>query len=59
MHDIKYIRENPEEFDAALAKRGVAAVAQNILRLDEQSRALKTRLQDGQARRNEASKAIG
>ncbi len=59
MHDIKYIRENPEEFDAALAKRGVAAVAQNILLLDEQSRALKTRLQDGQARRNEASKAIG
>jgi seryl-tRNA synthetase len=59
MHDIKYIRENPEEFDAALARRGVEAVAQNILRLDEQSRALKTQMQDGQARRNEASKAIG
>ncbi|ATW03766.1 serine--tRNA ligase [Sphingorhabdus sp. YGSMI21] len=59
MHDIKYIRENPEDFDAALAKRGVEAVAQNILRLDEQSRALKTEIQEGQARRNEASKAIG
>jgi len=59
MHDIKYIRENPEDFDAALAKRGVEAVAQNILALDEQSRALKTQMQDGQARRNEASKAIG
>jgi seryl-tRNA synthetase len=59
MHDIKYIRENPEEFDAALAKRNVEALAQNILVLDEQSRALKTQLQDGQARRNEASKAIG
>lgn len=59
MHDIKYIRENPEEFDAALAKRGVEAVAQNLLSLDEQSRALKTELQNGQARRNEASKAIG
>ncbi len=59
MHDIKYIRENPEEFDAALARRGVEAVAQNILGLDEQSRALKTQMQDGQARRNEASKAIG
>ena len=55
MHDIKYIRENPEEFDAALAKRGVAAVAQNILRLDEQSRALKTRLQDGHAGRTTES----
>lgn len=59
MHDIKYIRENPEEFDAALAKRGVEAVVQNILALDEHSRALKTQMQDGQARRNEASKAIG
>tara|TARA_R110002020_G_scaffold114385_1_gene263067 strand:- start:346 stop:1626 length:1281 start_codon:yes stop_codon:yes gene_type:complete len=59
MHDIKYIRENPEVFDAALAKRGVESVARNILALDEQSRALKTELQNGQARRNEASKAIG
>lgn len=59
MHDIKYIRENPQEFDAALAKRGVESVAQNILALDEHSRALKTQMQEGQARRNEASKAIG
>ncbi|NCN84420.1 MAG: serine--tRNA ligase [Sphingomonadales bacterium] len=59
MHDIKYIRENPEFFDAALSKRGVEAVARNLLALDEQSRALKTELQNGQARRNEASKAIG
>ena len=59
MHDIKYIRENPEEFDAVLMKRGVEAVGQKILSLDEQSRALKTELQNGQARRNEASKAIG
>jgi seryl-tRNA synthetase len=59
MHDIKYIRENPEEFDAALARRGVEAAAHNILALDEQSRALKTQMQDSQARRNEVSKAIG
>jgi seryl-tRNA synthetase len=59
MHDIKYIRENPEDFDAALAKRGADPVARNLLALDEQSRALKTELQNGQARRNEASKAIG
>lgn len=59
MHDIKYIRENPEVFDAALAKRGVESVAGNLLALDEQIRALKTELQNGQARRNEASKAIG
>jgi len=59
MHNIKYIRDNPDDFDAALAKRGVEAIAKHILALDEQSRALKTQVQDGQARRNEASKAIG
>ena len=59
MHDIKYIRENPEVFDAALAKRGLDPLARNLLALDEQSRALKTELQNGQARRNEASKSIG
>lgn len=59
MHDIKFIRENPQDFDTALAKRGVEAVGRDILALDEQSRALKTQIQEGQARRNEASKAIG
>ncbi len=59
MHDIRQIRENPDAFDAALARRGVDAVAAEILALDEESRRLKTSLQEGQARRNEASKAIG
>lgn len=59
MHDIKFIRENPEAFDAALARRGVDPVATEIIRLDETKRALATELQQGQARRNEASKAIG
>jgi seryl-tRNA synthetase len=63
MHDIKYIRENPEAFDAALARRGAQGVAQSmasaLLELDTQKRALQTQLQVGQARRNEASKAIG
>ena len=59
MHDIKLIRENPEAFDAALARRGAEAVASQIQELDEESRRLKTELQEGQARRNEASKAIG
>ncbi|EQB32463.1 serine--tRNA ligase [Sphingobium ummariense] len=59
MHDIRSIRENPEAFDAALARRGLAPLSADILALDEKSRALKTALQQGQARRNEASKAIG
>ena len=53
------IRENPEGFDAALAKRGVEPVAADLLKLDEERRALTTRLQEMQSRRNEASKAIG
>ena len=59
MHDLKYIRENPDAFDAALARRGAPAIASEIVALDEKRRALLTRLQEGQARRNEASKAIG
>jgi seryl-tRNA synthetase len=59
MHDIKYIRENPEAFDAALKRRGADCVSAKILSLDEKRRALQTELQNAQARRNEASKAIG
>ncbi len=59
MHDLKTIRENAADFDAALARRGVEPVAATILALDEENRSIATRLQEGQARRNEASKAIG
>lgn len=59
MHDLKLIRENPAAFDAALARRGAEAVADKIVALDERRRGLLTELQEGQARRNEASKAIG
>ncbi|KQS04551.1 serine--tRNA ligase [Sphingomonas sp. Leaf357] len=59
MHDIRLIRENPQAFDAALAKRGVSPVASELVGLDERRRALITEAQTGQARRNEASKAIG
>ncbi len=59
MHDLRYIRENPEAFDAGLEARGAEPVATRILELDERRRALTTRLQEAQSRRNEASKAIG
>ncbi|MES2173457.1 MAG: serine--tRNA ligase [Pseudomonadota bacterium] len=59
MHDIRFIRETPAAFDAGLARRGLAPLSAEILALDEQSRSIKTQLQQGQARRNEASKAIG
>ncbi|MES2753470.1 MAG: serine--tRNA ligase [Pseudomonadota bacterium] len=59
MHDLRYIRENPAAFDAGLARRGLPGLADAILALDERRRALTTEVQTGQARRNEASKAIG
>ena len=59
MHDLKNIRENPDAFDAALARRGAVAVAASVVALDEKRRAIQTELQMAQARRNEASKAIG
>lgn len=59
MHDIKLIRENPEAFDAGLARRGVEPTAASILAIDTARRAVATRMQEAQGRRNEASKAIG
>ncbi|MCW6532539.1 serine--tRNA ligase [Sphingomonas sp. MMSM20] len=59
MHDIRLIRENPSDFDAAMAKRGKEAESAAILDLDRRRRETITELQTGQARRNEASKAIG
>lgn len=59
MHDIRQIRENPAAFDAGLARRGVAPVAAQLVALDETRRSAATRAQEGQNRRNEASKAIG
>jgi len=59
MHDLKDIRENPDRFDAGLARRGLAPRAAEILALDQKSRALIGALQELQTKRNAASKAIG
>ena len=59
MHDLRFIRENPQAFDAGLSARGGVPTAARILDLDERRRALTTRLQEALSRRNEASKAIG
>lgn len=61
MHDIKFIRENPDAFDAALKRRPAYAGpwAAELLELDKASRGGKTELQALQARRNEVAKLIG
>jgi seryl-tRNA synthetase len=59
MHDIRLIRDDAQAFDDAMARRGVERQSAAILALDVAKRAVATRLQEGLARRNEASKAIG
>ena len=59
MHDLRSIRENPEQFDAALARRGVEPCAAAVLELDAKRREAATRMQEAQSRRNDASKLIG
>ncbi|NMW30662.1 serine--tRNA ligase [Altererythrobacter sp. RZ02] len=59
MHDIRFIRENPEAFDASITRRGIEPVAAKIIELDEARRAAATAIQEAQSRRNGASKAIG
>jgi seryl-tRNA synthetase len=57
--DIKWIRDNPEKFDAKLAARGLPPQSAELIALDEARRAHVTKLQEAQARRNAASKEIG
>jgi seryl-tRNA synthetase len=59
MHDLKLIREDPEGFDRALARRGLQPVAASILELDRERREALTRAQEIQARRNKLAKEIG
>ncbi len=59
MHDIKWIRDNPDAFDAGLARRGIEPLSSQVLEQDATLRALKTQLQDWQGQRNSKSKEIG
>jgi seryl-tRNA synthetase len=59
MYDIKWIRENPQSFDRGLERRGLEALSGKLLALDEKRRAAITAFEQGQARRNAASKEIG
>jgi len=62
MHDIKAIREAPEIFARGLQRRGLAdaeGLTADLLAKDKALRDLLVRLQNSQARRNEASKLIG
>ena len=59
MFDIKWIRDDPEAFDAGLARRGLDPQSPALLALDQTRREAQTRAQELQTRRNELSKIIG
>ncbi len=59
MHDLRWIRENPDEFDRGLARRGFPARAAEVLGIDREWRALQTAAEDAQSVRNRLSREVG
>ena len=59
MLDIKRIREDPDPFRAALARRNLADAVDRLLEADERRRSLTARVEELRAEQNRASKAIG
>ncbi|GIL38390.1 serine--tRNA ligase [Roseiterribacter gracilis] len=59
MFDLRAIRDNPDEFDRGLARRGLTGMADEVLNLDSERRRIQTETQEAQQRRNALSKEIG
>ena len=59
MHDIRWIRDNPAAFDAALKRRGLEPQSKPLIALDEKRRKAIQDAEQTLARRNAASKEIG
>lgn len=59
MLDIKWIRENQDEFDRLMATRGIEPMSAHILDLDEKKRQATTLIQQLQHARKEISKKLG
>jgi seryl-tRNA synthetase len=59
MHDIRWIRENPAAFDAALSRRGLPAMSSQVLAIDEARRAAILAAETATADQNRASKEVG
>jgi seryl-tRNA synthetase len=59
MHDLKWLRDNPEAFDRGLARRGMAPASVDMLVLDREWRAAQTKTEELQAARNRLAKEIG
>lgn len=58
MHDMKWIRDNADAFDAGLKKRGLAPLAAELIAQDAEARAFTTEIQDLQSKGNAIAKSI-
>ncbi|TCZ66701.1 serine--tRNA ligase [Roseicella aquatilis] len=59
MHDIRTVRADPVAFDAAMARRGLPPMAEEVLAQDAARRGAQQALQEKQARRNVLAREIG
>jgi seryl-tRNA synthetase len=59
MHDIRFIRDNPDAFDDGLRRRGLEPLSAELIRLDDARRAAISEAQAAQERRNALSKDVG
>jgi seryl-tRNA synthetase len=59
MHDLRFIRDNPDAFDEGLRRRGLEPLSREFIALDEARRSAIAALQAAQERRNALSKEIG
>jgi seryl-tRNA synthetase len=59
MHNIKYIRNNPKQFEKLMKRRGISLNSSEILDIDNDIRSYQTKMQILQEKRNKASKDIG
>src|SRR5262249_60380491 len=59
MHDIKWIRDNPDAFDRGLARRGLPPEAKRLIEIDKRRRAAIQKAEAALARRNAAAREIG
>lgn len=59
MHDLKALRDAPDQYDAGWAKRGLGEQTPLLLAIDARLRAAKSQRMDAEAVRNAASKAVG
>jgi len=59
MLDIKWIRDNPDAFDAGLRRRGASPESERLVTLDQARRDALSQAQEIQTRRNELSREVG